>query len=757
MAIIVPITSTWDGKGFDKAIREIKRAEGSFQKFSVASNILSASLIDTGKSLTRNVTVPLAALSVAINKSITDASNLAEAQSKVNAVFKNQAREIQAWAKTTSTAFGVSQRQALEAAGTYGNLFQAFGIGQKESVGMSKRLVELAADMASFNNVPIDEALTALRSGLSGETEPLKRFGVALNDVRLRQEAAALGLGTYSGMLPVAVKAQAAYALILKDTALQQGDVARTAGGLANQKKFLAAQVEDLSGSFGAVFTPIMINLVGVLRNSVLPQIQRFIEAFKTLSPEAVVTGIKIALFTAALGPALIMVGYLVRGIKLLGDAFMFLTKRIVFIPTVIALIIAAFIKGNDASMSWGDALFKLARGLVIGFVQIGNAVSSFVNLLIKGYNKFQEVLGSGVRIQEWGNMDFLIRGVDDARAAFGKFSSELSKNQQDMSAIVAEAKLLGEATGGSTPSSAAGGADKATKAFEAFQKRLEQAKDTLAEAKSRFDEFARSISGAIKSVLNFGSAATAETGTFLENLISQADKAKEFGKRISELIRLGLSERAITQVLDAGAEAGIKIADEIIAGGSTIVTQVNELVAATETLADQVGTLGADAFYSAGIKQGQALVDGVISAIKAAGFTIDENGNIVNPAATTGITGGLGTAPTATAPVSAPSTRQTTPSRTSIEQQASRIANKLSRITPRLANGGIVTNPTLATIGEAGPEAVIPLNKLGQGGATYNITVNAGIGTDGAAVGRQIVDAIKRFERSSGPVFASA
>ncbi|MEY2914137.1 MAG: hypothetical protein RLZZ184_3446, partial [Cyanobacteriota bacterium] len=71
----------------------------------------------------------------------------------------------------------------------------------------------------------------------------------ALNDVRLRQEAAALGLGTYSGMLPVAVKAQAAYALILKDTALQQGDVARTAGGLANQKKFLAAQVEDLSFS----------------------------------------------------------------------------------------------------------------------------------------------------------------------------------------------------------------------------------------------------------------------------------------------------------------------------------------------------------------------------------------------------------------------------------------------------------------------------------------------------------------------------
>jgi hypothetical protein len=75
------------------------------------------------------------------------------------------------------------------------------------------------------------------------------------------------------------------------------------------------------------------------------------------------------------------------------------------------------------------------------------------------------------------------------------------------------------------------------------------------------------------------------------------------------------------------------------------------------------------------------------------------------------------------------------------------------------LATGGIVTRPTNALIGEAGPEAVIPLNKLGQmgGGPTYNITVNAGMGTNGAQVGEQIVNAIRRYERTSGPVFAKA
>jgi hypothetical protein len=73
------------------------------------------------------------------------------------------------------------------------------------------------------------------------------------------------------------------------------------------------------------------------------------------------------------------------------------------------------------------------------------------------------------------------------------------------------------------------------------------------------------------------------------------------------------------------------------------------------------------------------------------------------------------------------------------------------------LAEGGIVTGPMNALIGEAGPEAVIPLDKLGRMGNTYNITVNAGVGTNGSQVGEQIVNLIRKYERTSGPVFARA
>jgi hypothetical protein len=75
------------------------------------------------------------------------------------------------------------------------------------------------------------------------------------------------------------------------------------------------------------------------------------------------------------------------------------------------------------------------------------------------------------------------------------------------------------------------------------------------------------------------------------------------------------------------------------------------------------------------------------------------------------------------------------------------------------MALGGIVTGPTAALIGEAGPEAVIPLSKFDSlaGGNTYNITVNSGLGSNGAQIGQEIVSLIKKYERVSGPVFASA
>jgi hypothetical protein len=198
-----------------------------------------------------------------VGDSIQAASSLAESQSKVNVVFGQSAAEITKWADTASDAFGQSKQQALEAAGTYGNLFQAFGVGQQEATKMSKSLVELAADLASFNNTSVDDALLALRSGLSGETEPLKRYGIALSDARLRQELLAQGMTDLGATLTPLQKSTAAYALIMKDSSLAQGDFARTSDGLANKQRILEAKLADLSAEIGTKLLPLMTDLAG--------------------------------------------------------------------------------------------------------------------------------------------------------------------------------------------------------------------------------------------------------------------------------------------------------------------------------------------------------------------------------------------------------------------------------------------------------------------------------------------------------------
>jgi hypothetical protein len=222
------------------------------------------------------------------------ASNMNESLSKVQVVFSKSSESVIAWSETSATAMGMSKQAALEAAGTYGNLFQAFGLAEPAAATMSTSLVQLASDMASFNNTSIDEAILALRSGLSGETEPLKKFGVALSEARLKTEALALGLikSTKEALTPAA-KAQASYSLIMKDTILAQGDYSRTADGTANTMRTLSAQFENAKVALGQALLPVFQATLLILKPIVagLTEFGKFLEKNSAL----------ISIFTGAL------------------------------------------------------------------------------------------------------------------------------------------------------------------------------------------------------------------------------------------------------------------------------------------------------------------------------------------------------------------------------------------------------------------------------------------------------------------------
>jgi hypothetical protein len=813
MAIIIPILSQFDERGIKKAVREFEKAKGAFNKTTVAVGYVGQSMTNLGQNLTRTVTPAMIGLGVGIYKAVQAASTLSESISKTNAVFKENATVVQKWAKTTSAAFGVSEQAALEAAGTYGNLFQAFGLSNTSATKMSMTLVELAADMASFNNVPIADALQALRSGLAGETEPLKRFGVALNDTRLKEEAMRLGLiTTTSGTLPIAIKAQAAYALILKDTALQQGDVARTSGGLANQQKFLGAQVQDLTAQFGMVFVPIMLEVVAVIRDQIMPRIAGFIEALQKLSPEAVKTGVKIGLLITIIGPLLIALGAVIRTVLLLSQVFLILQKSILRIPLAIALLVGMFAVQNDAqyklAKETGDSWTMITKIIIAGV----RAILFAIDRVIDGFkfigftldyasarvdNFFDTLVGRGRSMMSFEQMmegfqfSDLAGGLDTLVVGLKDFNDEIKTAGKDAANMAAEAAKLQMEVDGLTAGLTEETnpameklADKASKAKEALKKMKEAAKDAaqavvdnleaslssaeskLEDAKNAFMGFKDGIMDSVKGVVSFGKAI--EEGDFFKNLTDQAASATNFAGKVQKLIALGLSERGIQQVLDAGFEAGTKIADEIISGGATMVQQINTLVSAVDIVAEQVGDYGADVFYGEGVRQGESLVAGIKAALLAAQAELKSIVDSLGTGETTTDTGPGAPTPKVEKKPKAKATldlsRLTATATKAIANLPGPAARSYTALAQaygltKFAKGGIVMGPTNALIGEAGPEAVIPLSGANSSGLgnTFNITINAGIGTDGNVVGRQIVDAIKRFEKTSGPVFASA
>lgn len=213
------------------------------------------------------VTGAIGAVTDVMGDSISAASDQEEALSKVTVVFGDQADEIKEWADQSVESMGMSETSALSAAGTLGNLFDSLKIAGDESADMSREVVELASDLASFNNTAggTDEVLGALQAGLLGETEPMRRFGSNLSAARVESYLLAKGIARSKSEITEAMKVQARYALILEDTVNAQGDYARTSDGLANSQRTLAGRFQNLSASIGQLLEGPARALVGFL------------------------------------------------------------------------------------------------------------------------------------------------------------------------------------------------------------------------------------------------------------------------------------------------------------------------------------------------------------------------------------------------------------------------------------------------------------------------------------------------------------
>lgn len=272
-------------KGNDKASNEFQRASKSADGFrdslkgigQAAAGFLAAQLFTTG--LQRAIEF--------FQSSTHAASDLGEALSKSNTVFGTQASVIESFAQSAAQNLGLSQRAALDAAGGFGNMFDQLGVGVQESSAMSRSMITLASDFASFHNADISEVLEAQSAAFRGEYDALQRFLPLINAASVEEKALEMTGKSATSALTAQDKALAVYQLMMDGAGEAVGDFARTSEGLANQERITAAELENVSAAIGEKLLPIQLKLNQAKLALATAVAERVIPALETLASTA--------------------------------------------------------------------------------------------------------------------------------------------------------------------------------------------------------------------------------------------------------------------------------------------------------------------------------------------------------------------------------------------------------------------------------------------------------------------------------------
>jgi hypothetical protein len=621
MAINIPIISEFNPAGINAAKKSFNELEGNGSK---AMFLLQRAVLPAAAAI--------GSIAAVVKPAIDAASNMQESMSKVNVIFGKGAKSVNNFAATAARQLGQSKQSVLDAAGAFGTFGKAAGLSGEDLATFSNDFTVLATDLASFNNTTPEEAVLAIGAALRGESEPLRRFGVLLDDATLRQEALNLKIYDGKGALTAQQKILAAQAAIYKQTGDAQGDFLRTSDGLANSQRSLKAEFANLQVELGM---------------KLLPKMQEF-------------------------------------------------TKQL--------LEISDWVKRNPQTFSFiGSGIEKIGKFLFFTNTPLGKFIGLIGDLsgLVGGAEKATGAWNDKLGVSSTQQM----RAADAA----GEFNKKLRESQVKT-----------------------GGAKKEVESFAAALKdklevALDDAKTTLDDAKTAFTDFATQVADGLKSAFSFSDAQAAgeETGAgFLQGLRDQVAGIKDYSLKIQGLLDRGLSQEALTQVLDAGSKAGVSIAEQLIAGGQTAIDETNALVNSANAAAEKVGMNAAAKWYQQGVDTAQKMVTGITTALDAMTPKLMAKMDAI-----------------------AAKMKRTVDIDVTVTERVNKIVSTIAAGNiPKMAEGGIVTKPTIAMIGERGAEAVIPLSKMGQMSSPTNITVNVQ-----GADPQQVVNALERYVRQNG------
>ena len=543
--IVLPFVTTYDDKGAKTATLSLSSLVKSYASVGVAAGLVVKGL----------------------KSSITAASNLQETVGKVNVVFGKSATSIESFAKTAATTFGQSKQQAMDAAATFAVFGKSAGLAGDDLVKFSTEFVTLASDMASFSNTTPEEAIQSLGAALRGESEPIRKYGVLLDDATLKARASTMGIYKGTGALTAQQKVLAAQAEIMNQTQLAQGDFARTQDGLANSTRTLNAQLSDLSSTVGTKLLPIVTDYTKAASKI----------AKATIGAEGETEGLSNKLFDL-----FTRVNVATNSIRTLND----LVHRY----------------ANTA----GDAV-KETRNLTRQFRAFeGQMMGAYLNGLKPTKAELQALTRAQSeaekKAKDYANtlrdrvktaLDSAKKAAADAQDQFDSFA----KSQQDT------------VTGFVSLSDAVRTASEAESDYATALADRKKAYDNLSIAQATGDaqDYADALNDVAIAEANVTDAASKKKsyGTIFAE---QLTKAKRFAANLELLTSVGLSQAGLAQLINLGPVAGAQVTDELLTGTSSITLEgLNQSLAELSASGAALGQTSANAFFGGNVGRATA------------------------------------------------------------------------------------------------------------------------------------------------------
>lgn len=357
---------------------------------------------EIGQDLTTKVTLPIVGAGVGAVKFATD---MQENINKVDTIFGKNAEEVKKWSDSTLDKFGIANVTALDMAATFGDMGTSMGIPLDEASKMSMSLVGLSGDLASFKNIKIDVAKTALNGIYSGETESLKQLGVVMTQAALQEYAHGKGINKKIQDMSESEKVSLRYQFVMDKLKNSQGDFNKTSEGTANQTRIFSENLKQIGVTFGQQLLPAI--------NPVLQGINDFLKSITKMSPEGQKIVIGIGLILAVLPPLLVIIGTLIISIGAITGAIAAAGGVMAVLTSPITLVIAAIV----GLIAIGVALWANWDTIKVKAGELGASISN-------KFNSIKESIMNSIRTA----IDYVGNQINKVKGFFANLKFELPK-----------------------------------------------------------------------------------------------------------------------------------------------------------------------------------------------------------------------------------------------------------------------------------------------------------------------------------------